>query len=88
MRVMPKMLLEIYFLSMMLSYTGFCGCILLFNFYCVLLIYIPDPDNHICLHCKRYYRNSLTHQITECKCTQPLKDQIVSLISSYAIIER
>ena len=38
---------------------------------------IPDPGNNICLHCKRYYRDSLTHQLTECKCTKTLKDRFL-----------
>ena len=57
---------------------SYSGCDLkLCDFIARLWTSIPDQGNNICLHCKRYYRDSLTHQLTECKCTKPLKDRFL-----------
>ena len=59
---------------------SYSGCDLkLCDFIARLCTSIPDPGNHIYLHCKRYYRDSLTHQlkVKECKCTKPLKDRFL-----------
>ena len=36
---------------------------------------IPEPGNYLCLHCKSYYRDSLSHLVAEC--SQPLKERFL-----------
>ena len=33
----------------------------------------PEPGNYSCSRCKSYYRDSLSHLVAKCMCSQPLK---------------
>ena len=57
---------------------SYSGCDLkLCDFIARLWSSIPEPGNYLCLHCKSYYSDSLSHLVAECKCSQPLKERFL-----------
>ena len=53
------------------------GLLKLCDFIARLWSSIPEPGNFLCLHCKPYYSDSLSHLVAECKCSQPLKERFL-----------